>query len=151
MNKRLWFLMLLIIPQSLLSQQKEWTDEQKTIIQVVEKAYIGGIHNNGDLRETEKGFHPGFDLLIKNQNQLEKLPIYTWIERSKLRQINDPAPPKIPMTCQYDLIDITGPAAVTKIRLLKGEQLIFTDYLFLYKFEEGWRIVSKVYADHRVR
>ncbi len=151
MKNTLWIALLLIIPQSVLSQQKEWTDEQKAIIQVVENAYISGIHNNGNLEETEKGFHPGFDLLIKNQNQLEKLPIYTWVERSKLRQKNDPAPPQIPMTCQYDLIDITGTAAVTKIRLSKGEQLIFTDYLFLYKFEEGWRIVSKVYADHRVR
>ena len=38
---------------------------------------------------------------------------------------------------------------MAKIRLLEnGTKLLFTDYLLLYKFEQGWKIVQKVYMRH---
>ena len=46
------------------------------------------------------------------------------------------------------MIDITGTAAIVKIELFKGGKQIYTDYLSLYKFEEGWRIVNKIYFKH---
>ena len=49
------------------------------------------------------------------------------------------------MICEFLQIDITGNAAMAKINLKKNDVLIFTDYLLLYKFEEGWRIVSKTF------
>jgi len=39
-------------------------------------------------------------------------------------------------------------AAMAKIELWRGNNLIFTDYLGLYKFREGWRIVNKIYHRH---
>jgi len=51
-------------------------------------------------------------------------------------------------TVNYVNIDVTGTAAVAKIELLREGKLIFTDYLMLYKFEEGWKIVGKTYFRH---
>lgn len=47
------------------------------------------------------------------------------------------------------MIDITGNAAIAKVELYQEGNKIFTDYLSLYKFKEGWRIVSKICEDHR--
>jgi hypothetical protein len=56
--------------------------------------------------------------------------------------------PEVETTAKYPLVDITGNAAVVKVELYREDKMIFTDYLSLYKFEQGWRIVSKIY--HRM-
>jgi hypothetical protein len=45
-------------------------------------------------------------------------------------------------------IDISGSAACAKIELYQNKKKIFTDYLSLYKFSDGWKIVSKIYYRH---
>lgn len=121
-------------------------EEKKAIIKVIDEAYVTGLHNLGDLSKTEQGFHPGFELLNNNNNQLTKLPIYNWLESTKITKEKGDKRPLT--TCEYDSVDITGNAAVVKLRLLRDSKVIFTDYLFLYKFNEGWRIVSKIYHRH---
>ncbi len=43
------------------------------------------------------------------------------------------------------MIDITGTAAVVRLELFRDGVHVFTDYLSLYKFSEGWKIVSKIF------
>jgi len=124
------------------------TNDNDQIKEVINKAYIEGIHNGGDLNETRKGFHTGFDLLMLQNNQLNKLPIYNWIESSERARKENPNAQRPKTTVNYVNIDITGTAAVAKIELLREGKLIFTDYLMLYKFEEGWKIVGKTYFRH---
>lgn len=137
-------LVLLFIVANLNAQ----SGETELIKKVIDKAYIEGIHNGGDLNETKKGFHPGFDLLILQNNQLNKLPIYNWVESSEKTRKENPNAPRHKTTVNYISIDITGTAAVAKIELLREGKVIFTDYLSLYKFDEGWRIVGKIYFRH---
>ena len=119
---------------------------EKAIKQVIQSAYIDGIHNLGNIADIEKGFHPGFNLLIKNQNQeLIKYPIYNWIESVKKRKTENPNGPKEKTTVKFVSIDITGDAGMAKIDLFRGGEKIYTDYLFLYNFGGDWQIVSKVY------
>lgn len=121
-------------------------NDETTIKAVIQSAYIDGIHNLKNTEQIEKGFHPGFELLIKNKDgQLVKYPIYSWIESTKKRLAENPEGPKTKTTVEFVDIDITGETAMAKIDLFREEQRIFTDYLFMYKFPEGWRIVSKVY------
>jgi len=144
--KKLTVLLLLVAIATLkLSAQANDTD---LIKDVINKAYIEGLHNGGNLEETRKGFHPGFDLLILKNNQMEKLPIYNWIESTEKKRKENPTPSPIKTTVNFVNIDITGTAAVAKIELLREGKLIFTDYLSLYKFEEGWKIVGKIYFKH---
>jgi len=119
-------------------------DEKEAIKNVIQKAYVDGLQNLEDISETEKGFHPGFNLLGVRNNMLTKFPIYSWIESAKFRKKEKKK--ELPITtCDYTMIDITGNAAIAKIDLHREGKHIFTDYLSLYKFEEGWRIVSKIY------
>jgi len=142
--KKFTLLMITIFTFSMTALQAQ--DGEKAIKQVIQSAYIDGIHNLGNIADIEKGFHPGFNLLIKNQNQeLIKYPIYNWIESVKKRKAEHPNGPEEKTTVEFVDIDITGDAGMAKIDLFRGGKKIYTDYLFLYKFGENWQIVSKVY------
>ncbi|OFY07888.1 MAG: hypothetical protein A2W99_03130 [Bacteroidetes bacterium GWF2_33_16] len=124
--------------------------EKESVKKVIQSAYIDGLHNKGELIDVEKGFHPGFVLLGVKDNSLTQYPIYTWIESFNKRKKDDPTPikPENKIVCEYLQIDITGNAAMAKIQLKRNNELIFTDYLLLYKFDDGWKIVSKTYFRH---
>lgn len=125
-------------------QNEENIDEIKEVIQ---NAYVDGLQNLGDIEVIENGFHPGFNLLIFRDNLVSTLPIYNWIEYTKRRKEANPdgVTDDKKVTVEYEFVDVTGTAAVAKIHLYKEGNKIFTDYLSLYKFEEGWKIVSKIY------
>ena len=145
--KKHTFLVVLLACLSIYSLQAQNPDDE-AIKALINKAYIEGLHNGGNLDETKKGFHPGFDLLILQNNQLVKLPIYNWVESTE-KSRKDPAAAQRPKTTvNFVNIDITGTSAVAKIELSRDGKLIFTDYLSLYKFEEGWKVVGKIYYKH---
>jgi hypothetical protein len=127
------------------SQETKIEDESVAIKNVITSAYINGIHNLGDIQAIKDGFHPGFDLLIQDKGHLSFLPIYTWIEMVEQRKTENPNGPAEKTSVEFVNIDVTGTAAVAKIDLFKGGKKIFTDYLSLYKFDESWKIVSKIY------
>ena len=127
--------------------------EKEAIKKVIQTAYVDGLQNKGPVADIEKGFHPGFNLLGLRNDDLTKWPIYSWIKYHENELKENPGPPKEDeiVTCKFPVIDITGTAAIAKIELYKGGKQIFTDYLSLYKFEEGWIIVSKIYFRHEAK
>ncbi|NQT78302.1 MAG: nuclear transport factor 2 family protein [Bacteroidetes bacterium] len=122
-------------------------DEDDAIKKLILTAYVDGLQNKGDLDQTRNGFYPGFDLLMFQRGMINKFPIYNWITYAEMEKQKDPSPLKEDelTSCEFEFIDITGNAAVAKIHLSKGGKKIFTDYLSLYEFEDGWKIVSKIY------
>ena len=144
MKKLMVLIVILGISASLTSQEKS-DNEKEAIIMVIDAAYVQGLQNGKNLENIDKGFHPGFNLLgVDQNNNLTKYPIYNWSAGVK-KAVEAGQKPDIETTAKYPMIDITGTAAVAKVQLFRGERHIYTDYLSLYKFEEGWRIVGKVY------
>ncbi len=142
----LLFVVMLAVSAQAPAQTKSYTADQKAIKQVVQSAYIDGIHNLGNIQAIKEGFHPGFDMLIKNEdNSLTKFPIYTWIELTEQKKAQNPEGPKEKTTGEFEEIDVTGDAAMVKLNLMRGGKKEFTDYLLLYKFGDKWRIVSKIF------
>jgi hypothetical protein len=122
------------------------TDEE-SIRAVITSAYVDGLQNRGSSEDIRKGFHPSFAMLRFVENNVKPYPIEEWIaaiEKSKAE--NTPAQPRA--EGKFISIDVTGNAAVVKLELYRGGKRTFTDYLTLYKFSEGWRIVSKIYNRH---
>ncbi|MBI9052178.1 MAG: nuclear transport factor 2 family protein [Bacteroidales bacterium] len=140
---------VIILAVGSLSAQ-ETNKEEIAIKEVIQSAYVDGLQNKGNTSDIENGFHSGFNLLGVNHNMLTKFPIYSWIQSFESRKAKDPTPPTEEqlISCKYLLIDVTGNAAMAKIELNRNNELLFTDYLQLYKFEEGWKIVSKIYYRH---
>jgi hypothetical protein len=125
-------------------------DDKEAIKKVIQTAYIDGLQNKGPVADIEAGFHPGFNLMGMRNNELTKWPIYSWVQYHEKKLKEDPSPVKEEdkVTAKFPIIDITGDAAIVKLEYFKGGKHVFTDYLALYKFEEGWKIVNKTYYKH---
>lgn len=137
-------LFIALISISLLSFS-QGQDEKEAIKKVIDASYVQGIQNRMNVENIEKGFHPGFNLLgVDNQGNLTKYPIYTWSANIS-RALEAGQRPSVVTTAKYPMIDISGNAAIAKVELYREGKQIFTDYLSLYKFDDGWKIVSKIY------
>jgi hypothetical protein len=122
------------------------SDEDK-IKEVITSAYIEGIQNRGTAEQIRQGFHPSFNMLRLIDNDVKPLPIEEWITNlEKTKAKGDPAPAKA--EGKFINVDVTGNAAVVKLELYREGKKTFTDYLVLYKFNEGWRIISKTFHRH---
>lgn len=124
--------------------------ERAAVVDVVKAAYVDGIHNFRDPVAIRAGFHPDFEMLILKDGKLEKLPIAKWIESIEARNAKEPPPTDgvRTTTAAFPLVEVTGTAAICKVELTREGQLVFTDYLALYKFEDGWKIVGKSFYRH---
>ena len=124
--------------------------DKEAIKKVIQTGYVDGLQNFGDTEVTKKCFYPGFFITNYNpaSNQITHTTIYNWIENIEKTKASGNIPNR-KITVEYDMIDVTGYTAMAKIRLIEnGTNLLFTDYLLLYKFEEGWKIVQKTYMRH---
>lgn len=122
--------------------------EQEAIKKVIQTAYVEGLQNEGDVKKIDAGFHPGFELVgIAKGDQIWKLPIYTWRERAVADVASGKKPKKDEekVTVNFLSVDVTGTAAVVKLEFLVGGVKKYVDYISLYKFESGWKIVNKIY------
>jgi len=122
------------------------TPDEEAIKALVQTAYVDGLMNSGDLEKTRAGFHPDFVLLGMQEGKLTRLPIADWIASTEKRKAQGQKPPLT--TCKFLLVDVTGNAAAVKLELHREAKHIFTDYLSLYKFPDGWKIVGKIYFRH---
>lgn len=142
------FLVLLFLSSFTLVYSQELSPEQLAAKQVVNDAYVEGIQNGGSLEAIRKGFHPSFNMLRFTNNEVKPLPIEEWIGIIEKNRVEKPNPNPIRTEANFVSVDVTGNTALVKVELTKEGKLIFTDYLTLFKFTEGWRIVSKVYHRH---
>ncbi|HOI31814.1 MAG: nuclear transport factor 2 family protein [Bacteroidales bacterium] len=122
------------------------TTEQEAVRELIQSAYVDGIHNKAGIDKIKQGFHPGFEMLGKHNELLSKFPIYSWIQNVKTAMENTQKQSENEkITAEFPIIDITGDAAFAKVELYLNEKHLFTDYLLLYKFDNEWKIVSKTY------
>lgn len=126
------------------------TSDEEAVKQVVTSAYVEGIQNNGSVDDIRKGFHPSFNMLRLIENEIKPYPIEEWIAAIEKRRAEAKPDAKVVRTdAKFLNIDVTGGAAVVKLELYREGKKTFTDYIVLYKFTEGWRIVSKTYFRHQ--
>jgi hypothetical protein len=142
MTKTTLMLLLLLISTLTFGQTKTEDDSIKAVI---EKAYIDGIHNDGPIEEIRKGFHPTFKMLSLENNDISPLSLEDWIIRIENGRKQNAGNPTVKAECEYLSITTSGNVATVVLNLFKNKKKIFTDHMILYKFSEGWRIVSKAY------
>lgn len=139
-------LMVLVLWISVVGEDTSKDDKEHSAIRaVIEGAYIQGVHIKQDPEAMKKGFHPGFNMLVLKDGKMIKVPISQWIEKVEGIKKKNPGPSKVKTTHRFLLIDVTGNAAVAKIEVYKDSVHVFTDYMTLYKFKEGWKIVNKIF------
>jgi len=113
---------------------------------VIEKAYIEGIHTTQDEAAVRRGFHPDFIMYVLKDNTLVKFTVDNWLARVQQLKASNPQLWSEKTRCTYRSLEIAGYTAVVEIDVYKGDTLFSTDFMLLYKFSEGWRIVSKTFS-----
>ena len=86
-------------------------------------------------------------MLILKEGKITKMSLQQWIEMVEQRQKN-PAPTKSKIEYKIPLVDVTGNAAVAKVEIYKDSKHIYSDYMSLYRFDDGWKIVNKIFQPH---
>jgi hypothetical protein len=122
--------------------------EEEAIKKVIQTAYVEGLQNEGDLSKIDAGIHPGFHLIgIGEGEEMWVLPIDEWKKRTEKKKEEGKFPRQgdDKVTVKFVNIDITGTAAVAKIEFYVGEVKMFVDYIGLYKFDSGWKMVNKIF------
>jgi len=54
---------------------------KESIKQVIEKAYIHGIHGSQDEAVVKSGFHEDFEMLVLGDNGIDKVTVEEWLDR----------------------------------------------------------------------
>ena len=118
------------------------------IKKVIQTAYVDGILNLGKISDIKKGFHPDFGLLYVRENQLGKLTRDRWLQKIEKTKKEKTIGPDKKASVKFLYVDAVGDTGMAKCELRRGSKLVYTDYLTLLKFAEGWRIVSKISHHH---
>lgn len=117
------------------------------IEEVVTRAYVEGIHKEQDPEKIRAGFHPDFIMFVHSEKGIQKVTREAWIERIEEGKKN-PDRPRPEVKHEFSLVDVTGDAAVARVEIYRDGTHTFTDYLSLYRFDDGWRIIGKIFYSH---
>ena len=118
--------------------------DRQGIESVVRSAYVEGVHIKGDPALMRKGFHPDFRMLMLRDGVLVTVTLDEWAARIEkaAKERTGPAPQ---IRAEFPLVDVTNDEAVARVEIHRDGKHIFTDYLSLYKFADGWKIVGKIF------
>ena len=121
--------------------------DRQAIESVIRTAYVEGVHVKGDPALMRKGFHRDFRMFILKDGALTALTLDEWAARIEkgARERTGPAPQ---IRAEFPLVDVTKNEAVARVEVHRDGKHIFTDYLSLYRFADGWKIVGKIFQSH---
>jgi len=122
--------------------------DREDIRRVIERAYIEGIHLEQDDEKVNDGFHPAFRMLVRKGGEVDTVDPTAFLAMVKARRENDPASFEAELTYDIPLIDVAQTTAVARIELFRSGVHLWTDYQLLYRFGDGWKIVSKTFHAH---
>ena len=141
--------LFLVFGMALIEKNDSYEAEKSEVEATVLRAYIHGAFNELNPEAMAEGFHSDFAIFSADGESISKYPIAQWVEGVKARKSNtDFDPAKNKWDHKFAIVDVTGGSAQVKVELSKDGVLIYTDYLSLLKFENGWKIVAKVYHKH---
>jgi hypothetical protein len=121
--------------------QSTGSTDAGAIRRVVTSAYIDGLHRNGSRADIRAGFHPDFVMKVFQGDSVVDVTIEQWIGRLP----PEGEKPEHTVTHRIPQVDIAGRAAIARVEVLFDDRHVFTDYMSLYRFEGGWRIVAKIF------
>lgn len=124
------------------------TDASAAVKAVVQSAYVEGVHANMNPTQMRQGFHPDFGMLVLRDGKMTTVTLEEWIGRMEANKKQNPDAPKPAVRADFPVVDVTENEAFVKVELYRDGKHAFTDYLLLYKFPDGWKIVSKIFQAH---
>jgi len=118
--------------------------EASAIRGVIENAYVRGVFVDEDPVAVRAGFHPSFVLSVHDADSIIVAPLEMWLDVLDLSG----QPSGDTVRHVFERVDVTGGTAMVKMQIWINDEHVYTDYLSLYRFSDGWKIVLKVFASH---
>ncbi|MEK6373982.1 MAG: nuclear transport factor 2 family protein [Acidobacteriota bacterium] len=125
------------------------SQDDAAIKEVVDRAYVHGVHIDADPAKIRSGMHESFIMFVRNGDAVTQLTRDAWIARieaSNAARKDDAPKPKT--TADIQVLDRSGDSAVARVNLFRDGKQIFTDYISLYRFDGGWKLVGKIFHRH---
>jgi hypothetical protein len=116
--------------------------DNDAIVAVVQRGYVEGIHLDADADKVRSGMHDSFVMFIRTEEGVNQLTRDAWIARLKPRAADAPRPN---IKSKIVVLDRTADAALVKVDLFRDDKQVFTDYISLYRFKDGWKMVAKTF------
>lgn len=121
-------------------------DDNTAIVEVVDRAYVHGVHIDRDAEKMRSGMHESFIMFVKTDQGLSQVTRDAWIARLPAPGATTTAAEARPqIKANIAVLDRTADAAVVKVDLFRDGKQIFTDYISLYRFSDGWKLVGKIF------
>lgn len=121
--------------------------EEKAISEMLERSYIHGAFNELNPQAMAEGFHKDFAIFRTDGPELTRYEIADWVKNvENKKNAADFDPAKNIWEHKFEYIDVSGESAAVKVQLYHEGKHVFTDYLSLLKFPDGWKVVAKVYT-----
>ena len=147
--KKLTLIMIpvLLLTASLFAAVKIHNNKEKEAIkEVIYDGYVIGMFKEVDLEKIGKHWHRDCDMVALKDGKINKRNMG---ELLKMAENTGNKPPAVPnVRHEIKLVDVTGYAAVAKVEIFFGEKHMFTDYFSLYKFENDWKIATKIWYEY---
>ena len=119
--------------------------DRAAIKKVIRSAYVDGVHRKQDANLMKAGFNDAFIMFVNGDEAVTQVSMADWTARIKPPPA-DAERPKV--KARIRILDITGLAAVARVKLKRDGKLTFTDYMSLYKRDGQWSIVGKTFHRH---
>ncbi len=110
--------------------------------QAVVQGYVDGVFLKTDMALIEKYWHADCDIYQYRDGKLVKVPAVASF-REAGKRIQKP----YDATVTYKFVDVRVKdyAAIAIVEINSHGAYRYTDFLNLYKFDDGWKIVTKTY------
>lgn len=122
--------------------------DDAAIRDAVDRAYVRGVHIEGDPELMRAGMHDTFIMFVPSEGGVTQLTRDAWIERLAAAKAKAAGAPKPKILSEIMILDRTESAAVVRVKLFRDGKQIFTDYISLYRVGGEWKLVGKIFQRH---
>lgn len=143
--------LIFLFSQSAFAQKKSRAyDNAAAIEEVIREAYINGVYNTGYILSVTQGFSPDFTAIVfedKDQSRLET--IEDWVKKTEQNKASGNLPLKGDQEVSFSIVklEISNNIANARVQFMVGGKVQHTDFIGLYKFSTGWKLVNMMYEE----
>jgi len=117
---------------------------EKAVEKVVRDAYVNGVHVDRDVVAMRRGFHPDFKMLLLRDGELQTWSLDEWTARVE-KAAKDTSSARPGIVARFTDVAVVGTAASVRLEIHRAGRHVYTDFLSLYEFPDGWKIVGKTF------
>ena len=118
--------------------------EKETIKEIIQYSLIEGYLNEYDIPKIEKGIHPEFFIMEKQDGKIKKRTYSDMMAYVKKVKPQRPNGRRVKVTIKILSVDVVGEIGCAKVEFYVGPTLHGTDYISLMKFDNQWKLMASI-------